>query len=69
MAQWVKDLALLQLWCRLQLRCGFDPRPGTSICLGCGQEKKKWCGCQGGGGEGWSGRLGIADVSYYTWRE
>ena len=23
-------------------------------------------GCQGGG-EGWSGKLGLADVSYYIW--
>ena len=22
---WVKDLVLLQLWCRLQLQFGFDP--------------------------------------------
>ena len=24
-AQWVKDLALLQLWCRSQLHLRFDP--------------------------------------------
>ena len=24
-AQWVKDLALLQLWCWSQLRLGFSP--------------------------------------------
>ena len=28
MAQWVKDLALPQLWRRLQLWRKFDPRPG-----------------------------------------
>ena len=27
MAQWVKDLVLLQLWCRLQLWLEFDPWP------------------------------------------
>ena len=27
MVQWIKDLALLQLWHRLQLWCGFDPWP------------------------------------------
>ena len=27
MAEWVKDSALLQLWYRLQLQCGFDPWP------------------------------------------
>ena len=25
MVQWAKDLVLLQLWCRLQLRLRFDP--------------------------------------------
>ena len=29
MAQWVKDLALLQLWRRLQLWCGFHLWPGN----------------------------------------
>lgn len=33
-AHWVKDMALPQLWHRLQL-CRFDPWPG------CGQIKKK----------------------------
>ena len=28
-AQWVKDLALLQLWRRLQLWLGFDSWPGN----------------------------------------
>ena len=27
LAQWVKDLALMQLWCRLQLQLPFDPWP------------------------------------------
>ena len=28
-AQWVKDAALTELWCRSQLRLGFDPWPGN----------------------------------------
>ena len=28
-AQWVKDLALLQLWYKLQLQLCFDPWPGN----------------------------------------
>ena len=28
-AQWIKDLVLVQLWCRLQLWLGFDPWPGN----------------------------------------
>ena len=35
--QWVKDIALLLLWCRLQLWLGSDPWSGNSIC----QRKKK----------------------------
>ena len=31
-AQWVKDPLMLQLWCRWQLRLGFDPLPGNSTC-------------------------------------
>ena len=27
LVQWVKDLALLQLWCRLQLHLCFNPWP------------------------------------------
>ena len=27
MAQWITDIVLLQLWCRLQLWCSFDPWP------------------------------------------
>ena len=34
-AQWVKDPALLQLWCR------STPGLGTSICRGCSQKRKK----------------------------
>ena len=56
-AQWVKDLALLELWCRSQTQlrshvtvavvqagsCSFDSTPslGTSICHRCGPKKKK----------------------------
>ena len=29
MAQLVKDLALLQLWCRSKLWCSFNPWPGN----------------------------------------
>ena len=29
LVQWVKDLALLQLWHRLHLQLGFDPLPGN----------------------------------------
>ena len=34
-------------------------------------QRERTCDCRGGGGfeERWSGRLGLADVSYYTWRE
>ena len=31
-AQWVKDLALVQLWCRSQLWPGSDLWPGNSMC-------------------------------------
>ena len=34
--QWVKDLALLQLCHRLQLRLRFDPWTRNSIYYGCG---------------------------------
>lgn len=40
-AQWVKDLALLQLWCGSQLWLEFDLYPGTSIYHGCSQKRKK----------------------------
>ena len=40
-AQWVEDLALMQLLCRLQLWLGFDPT-GSSIChMEPKKEKKK----------------------------
>ena len=39
--QWIKDLALLQLWCRLQLWSDSTPSPGISICRGSGKKKKK----------------------------
>ena len=39
--QWIKDLALLQLWCRLQLCSDSTPSPGISICRGSGKKKKK----------------------------
>ena len=29
LALWVKDVALLQLWCTSQLHLGFDPWPGN----------------------------------------
>ena len=32
--QWVKDLALLQLWHKSQLQLRFDPWPKNSICCG-----------------------------------
>ena len=28
-AKWVKDLVLLQLWCRSKMQLGFDPWPGN----------------------------------------
>ena len=33
------------------------------------RHREQTCSCQGGGGvgEGWSGRLELADVSYYIW--
>ena len=40
-AQWVKDPALLQLWLRLGLWLGSDPRPRNSICPGVGKNEKK----------------------------
>ena len=38
--QWVKDLSLLQLWHRLQLGLGFNPRPKNFHMLW-GQPKRK----------------------------
>ena len=40
-AQWVKDLVLLRLQCRLQLQLGSDPQPGNSICLRAAKKEKK----------------------------
>ena len=42
-AQWVKDLALPQLWSRseLPLRRRSDPWPGNSICFGEAEKRKK----------------------------
>ena len=41
-AQWVKDLALLWLWCSQQLQFSdVTPSLGTSICHGCGPKKQK----------------------------
>ena len=41
LVQWVKDLALLQLWLRLQQWLGSDPWPGNSICHGEAEKEKK----------------------------
>ena len=41
MVQHVKDLALLQLWLRLQLGHRFDPWPGNFDMLQMWQKKKK----------------------------
>ena len=40
LTQWVKDLALPQLWRRSQLQLRFSPWLGISICRGCDQKKK-----------------------------
>ena len=37
-AQQVKDLALLQLWCRSQLKLKLILGPEASICHGCSQK-------------------------------
>ena len=45
LAQWVKDLALLQLWLSSRLWPGSDPWPRSSICCGAARgekKKKKW---------------------------
>ena len=39
-AQWVKDLALLQLWCRSQLQLRSDPWPRNSMCHGAAKKRK-----------------------------
>ena len=44
LAQWVKDLVLLWLWCRPAAQAPIRPlapSPGTSICPGCGPNKQK----------------------------
>ena len=41
MVQWVKDLALLQLWCSLQLRLRFSRWPWNFRMLQGGQKRKK----------------------------
>ena len=40
-AQWVKDLALLQLWLRLQLWLGSDLWPRHYICCWASKKKRK----------------------------
>ena len=39
LSQWVKDLALLWLWCRLSAAADLTTNLGTSICHGCGPKK------------------------------
>ena len=41
LAQWVKDLVLLQLWRGSQLQLTFSPGPGNSICCAMAKRKKK----------------------------
>ena len=41
LAQWIKDLVLLQVWLRLQLWLRSDPCPGNSICHRVTKKKKK----------------------------
>ena len=41
MAQQVKDLVLLQLWCRLQLKLRFNPWPKELHMLSVQPKKKK----------------------------
>ena len=40
-AQWVKDLVLPQLQCRLPLQLGSDPWPGNSMCCRAAKKEKK----------------------------
>ena len=40
-AQWVKDLALLQLWLRSQLQLRSNLWPGNFICYEAAKKKKK----------------------------
>ena len=30
------------------------------------RQREQTCGCQGWGGEEWTGNLGLADTNYYT---
>ena len=39
--QWVKDMALPQLWCRSQLRHGFDPWPRNFHIMGVSKTNKQ----------------------------
>jgi len=39
--QWVKDLAVLQLWCRSKLWLRYDPCPGNFQMLQVWLKKKK----------------------------
>ena len=41
LVQWIKDLALPQLWHRLQVQLRSDPWPGNSIFHGAAKKKKK----------------------------
>ena len=40
-AQWVKDLELPQLWCRLQLHSDLVPGPGFPYAMDAAKKKKK----------------------------
>lgn len=55
LAQWVQDLALLQLWCRSQLRLDSDPSPGNSLCHKVVEKEKKKKKAMGGSVL-WTGR-------------
>ena len=44
-SQWVKDLALLQLWCRSKLQLKFSPWPGNFHILKVWPKKKKLPAC------------------------
>ena len=41
LAQWVRHLALLELWLGSQLQLGSDPWPGNSICHGVAKKGKR----------------------------
>ena len=40
LAQWIKDLVLLQPWRRMQLQLGSDPWPGNFVCHFLGSQKQ-----------------------------